>query len=178
MQLPNETEFNEQIRGYCIWISGRKGAGKHTLGRLVTAELLRRNVECELLERESIARNLDLGPRVMGDGTTDTRRLGWVAALLARHGVTSIVVSDSNWPDAAEEARGNIRNFIEVFVDTPIDICIERVGSEAAVDYTEPIAPELRVLTHDRDPNASSAQIISYLESIGLFTNRSIDLNA
>jgi adenylylsulfate kinase len=108
----------------------------------------------------------------MGDGTTDTRRLGWVAALLARHGVTSIVVSDAQWPDAAEEARGTIRNFIEVFVDTPIDICIERVGADAAVDYTEPIAPELRVLTHDRDPNASAAQVVSYLESTGMFTAR------
>lgn len=172
MQLPSESPVANTERGSCIWISGRNGAGKHTLARLVTAELLRRNVECELLEREAIARILDLGPRAMGDGTTDTRRLGWVAALLAKHGVTSIVVSDCQWPDVAEETRGTIRNFIEVFVDTPLDICIERVGADAAVDFTEPIAPELRVLTHDRDPNASAAQIISYLETIGLFTDR------
>jgi adenylylsulfate kinase len=152
-----------------MWLSGRRGSGRHTLARLVTAELLRRKVECELLERESIARSLDLGPRAMSDGTTDTRRLGWVAALLARHGISSVVVSDSMWPDAAEEARDNIRNFVEVFVDTPIDVCIERVGSDAAVDYTDPIAPELRVLTHDREPAASAAQIISYMETTGLF---------
>lgn len=172
MQLPSETPAMQSERGYCIWISGRPGSGKHTLARLVTAELLRRKIECELLERESIARSLDLGPRAISDGSTDTRRLGWVAALLARHGITTVVVADTLWTDAAEEARGAIRNFIEVFVDTPLDVCIERVGSDAAVDYTEPIAPELRVLTHDRDPSASAAQIISHIEAIGLFTNR------
>lgn len=172
MQLPSEIPVPNVERGYCIWLSGRRGSGKHTLARLVTAELLRRKVECELLERESIARSLDLGPRAMGDGSTDTRRLGWVAALLARHGITTVVVADTIWADAAEETRGSIRNFIEVFVDTPIDICIERVGSDAAVDYIDPVAPELRVLTHDRDPSASAAQIISHIEATGLFTAR------
>lgn len=169
MQLPSDSTQAISERGYCIWISGRRGAGRHTLARLVTAELLRRKVECELLERESIARALDLGPRAMGDGTTDTRRLGWVAALLARHGITTVVVSDTIWVDAAEEARGTIRNFVEVFVDTPLDVCIERVGADAAVDYVAPIAAELRVLTHDREAAASAAQIISYMESTSLF---------
>lgn len=172
MQLSSETPSPNVERGYCIWLSGRRGAGKHTLARLVTAELLRRKVECELLERESIARSLDLGPRAMGDGSTDTRRLGWVAALLARHGITTVVVADTIWADAAEETRGSIRNFVEVFVDTPMDVCIERVGSDAAIDYISPIAPELRVLTHDRDPSASAAQIISHIEATGLFTAR------
>ncbi|MFN8015786.1 MAG: adenylyl-sulfate kinase [Acidimicrobiia bacterium] len=176
MQLPSDLPAAEKDRGFCIWLSGRRGAGKHTLARLVTAELLRRKVECELLERESIARSLDLGPRAMGDGSTDTRRLGWVSALLARHGITTVVVADTIWTDASEEARGMIRNFVEVFVDTPIDICIERVGSDAAVDYVDPIAPELRVLTHDRDPSASAAQIISYLETTGFFTARNVTL--
>lgn len=156
--------------GYCIWLSGRHGSGKHTLSRLVFAELIRRNIACELLERDSIARALDLGPRVVGDGTTDTRRLGWVASLLAKHGVSSIVVADTTWTDAAEESREKIDNFVEVFIDTPIDICIERKGSDAAIDFAEPIAPELKVLTHDRDEVASAAQIISFLELRGLFT--------
>ena len=172
MQLPSDTPHINIERGYCIWLSGRRGSGKHTLARLVTAELLRRKMECELLERESIARSLDLGPRAMGDGSTDTRRLGWVSALLARHGITSIVVADTNWTEAAEETRGTVQNFVEVFVDTPLDICIERVGSDAAVDFIEPIAPELRVLTHDREPMSSAAQIISFLESTGMFTAR------
>lgn len=169
MQLPSENLPPANERGYCIWLSGRKGAGKHTLARLVTAELLRRHISCELLERESIAKVLDLGPRTMGDGTTDTRRLGWVGALLAKHGISSVIVADTTWSDAADEARGTIRNFVEVFVDTPLDICIERVGAEAAVDFTDPIAPDIRVLTHDRDASASAAQIISHLETTGLF---------
>lgn len=105
----------------------------------------------------------------MGDGTTDTRRLGWVSALLAKHGVSTVVVADTTWNDAADEARGTIRNFVEVFVDTPLDVCIERVGSDAAVDFTAPVAPDVRVLTHDRDATASAAQIVSYLETTGLF---------
>ncbi|MBP9116093.1 MAG: adenylyl-sulfate kinase [Acidimicrobiia bacterium] len=164
-----DNEANPHV-GYCIWLSGRPGSGKHTLARLVYGELTRRNIVCELLERDSVARSLDLGPRLVGDGTTDTRRLGWISTLLAKHGVTSIVVADTTWTDAAEETRVNINNFVEVFIDTPQDLCIERKGSDAAVDYSKPIAPELRVLTHDRDEVASAAQIISFLELRGLFT--------
>lgn len=164
-----DNEANPAV-GYCIWLSGRPGAGKHTLARLVYAELIRRNITCELLERDGISRELDLGPRLVGDGTTDTRRLGWIAALLAKHGVTSIVVADTTWTDAAEETRTKVGNFVEVFIDTPQDICIERKGADAAIDYYEPIAPELKVLTHDRDEVASAAQIISFLELRGLFS--------
>ena len=166
MILDNEAN---PVGGYCIWLSGRPGSGKHTLSRLVYAELMRRNISCELLERDGVARELDLGPRLVGDGTTDTRRLGWIATLLAKHGVSSIVVADTTWTDAAEETRMKIQNFVEVFIDTPLDICIERKGADAAVDFTEPIAPELKVLTHDRDEVASAAQIISFLELRGLF---------
>lgn len=167
MILDNDTN---PTGGYCIWLSGRPGSGKHTLARLVYSELIRRNISCELLEREGIARELDLGPRLVGDGTTDTRRLGWISILLAKHGVNTIVVADTTWTDAAEETRAKIGNFVEVFIDTPIDLCIERKGADAAVDYADPIAPELKVLTHDRDEVASAAQIISFLELRGLFS--------
>ena len=48
-------------------------------------------------------------------------------------------------------------------MDTPADLCIKR-GADENAWYEPPLAPEVRVLTHDRDPAASAAQVVSYLE--------------
>ena len=54
--------------------------------------------------------------------------------------------------------------FVEVHVDAPADLCTARSGV-ADRHYEEPIAPDLRVPTHDRDARASTAQLLSYLEA-------------
>ena len=60
--------------------------------------------------------------------------------------------------------RAEVTGFVEVHVDAPADVCTERVGV-ADPHYEEPIAPDLRVPTHDRDERASTAQLLSYVES-------------
>ncbi len=82
-----------------------------------------------------------------------------------------------------DEVRGQIDHFVEVFVDTPIDVCEERdvkglyakarsgeIPEFTGVSdpYEEPLAAEVRVVTHDREVTASASQVLSYLEDAGL----------
>ena len=70
--------------------------------------------------------------------------------------------------DAAERARAAVPGLIEVFVDTPREICVARIGSRANEPFANPVNPDLRVVTHDREVSASAAQVMSLLDTIDL----------
>ena len=147
----------------CIWLTGRRGAGKSTVGRLVAEELETRGVPNVLLDedepgvREHLRRD---------DAGTPLPAVAWLAAMFAARGVLAIVTVDAPGRDARDDVRGSVDRFIEVYVDAPTDVCAERRGRIPA--YEEPYAPDLRVPTHDRAPAASAAQVVSHLEQQGL----------
>ena len=106
------------------------------------------------------------------DRDTNIRRIGWVAALLARNGVVAVTAAISPYRSVRDEVRTTIDRFVEVFVDTPIDVCEERdvkglydrarageIPEFTGVSdpYEPPTTPEVRVVTHDRDASASAA---------------------
>ena len=142
----------------CIWLTGRRGAGKRTVGRL-TAELLRSvGQACAVLDAEALDTHLARGP---SDGGLES--LAWLARLLSENGVITSVSVDTARRADRDALRDQIPNFVEVLIDAPADVCTERVGL-ADPTYEPPIAPDLRIPTHDRDERASTAQLISYLE--------------
>jgi adenylylsulfate kinase len=86
--------------------------------------------------------------------------------LFAERGVIALVTVDAPGRAARDDVRGSIARFVEVYVDAPPEVCGERRGKVAS--YEEPFVPELRVPSHDRSPAASAAQVVSYLEQVGL----------
>ena len=97
--------------------------------------------------------------------------------------VVAVTAAISPYRSVRDEVRAKIDSFVEVFVDTPIEVCEERdvkglyerarageiPGFTGVSDpYEPPVAPEVRVVTHDRDVSASAAQVIGYLEGVGL----------
>ncbi len=174
----------DQDVGFCIWFTGLSGAGKSTIAEVVVEELRRRGHRVELLDGDEVRQNLSKGLGFSKeDRDTNIRRIGWVAALLARNGVVAVTAAISPYRDIRDEVRGQVDHFVEVFVDTPIDVCegrdVKGLYAKArsgeipeftgvSDPYEEPHAPEVRVVTHDRDVSASAAQVLSYLEGAGL----------
>jgi len=170
--------------GFCLWFTGLSGAGKSTIAEVVMEELRRRGHRVELLDGDEVRENLSKGLGFSKeDRDTNIRRIGWVAAVLARNGVVAITAAISPYRDIRDEIRGQIDNFVEVYVDTPLDVCEDRdikglyakarsgeIPQFTGVSdpYEPPPAPEVRVVTHDRDVAASAAQVLSYLEEAGL----------
>jgi adenylylsulfate kinase len=170
--------------GFCLWFTGLSGSGKSTIAGAVAAELRRRGHRVELLDGDEVRENLSAGLGFSkADRDTNIRRIGWVAALLARNGVVAITAAISPYRAVRDEVRGKVDHFVEVFVDTPIEVCEERdvkgLYSRARAGeipeftgvsdpYEPPLAPEVRVATHDRDASQSAKQVIDYLEEVGL----------
>jgi adenylylsulfate kinase len=170
--------------GFCLWFTGLSGSGKSTIAAVVGDELRRRGHRVELLDGDEVRENLSAGLGFSkADRDTNIRRIGWVAALLARNGVVAVTAAISPYRAVRDEVRDRIDHFVEVFVDTPIELCEERdvkgLYSRARAGeipeftgvsdpYEPPMAPEVRVATHDRGPVASAAEVLAYLEAAGL----------
>ncbi|MGH9024953.1 MAG: adenylyl-sulfate kinase [Acidimicrobiia bacterium] len=176
---------NPSNEGFCLWFTGLSGAGKSTIAEIVMADLRARGHRVELLDGDEIREHLSKGLGFSKeDRDTNIRRIGYVAWLLSRNGVVSITAAISPYREVRDEIREMIGDgFIEVHVDTPLEVCEERdvkglykkarageIGQFTGVSdpYEEPLNPEVSLATHDRDPEKSAAELISYLEERGL----------
>ena len=142
--------------GICVWMTGPRRAGKSTIARLVVEQRQAAGHSVVLIDDAEVREYLP-----MGDAAS-RRSLRWLVELLVSHGTEVVVAFEV--PAADRDAvRAAVAGFVEVFVDTPADLCIKR-GADENASYEPLLAPEVRVLTHDRDPAASAAQVVSYLE--------------
>jgi adenylylsulfate kinase-like enzyme len=135
----------------CVWLTGRSGVGKSTIAAAVVAELRERGRPAAAIDEPEVGVHLDAGDPVGA--------LTWLSRLLVDSGVVVVVAADTPARDRREQVRAQVPGFVEVFVDG---------RGRPDPTYEEPFAPELRVPTHDRDPAASVAQIVSYLEDAGV----------
>jgi len=166
---------------FAIWITGLPASGKSTLrGRLVD-RLRARGIDVAVLES-------DLLREVLGGGYDDAgrdrfyRSMVWIGELLTGHGVPVIFDATANRRAYRDEGRRRIPKFFEVFVDTPLGICMERdpkgiyrrgrqdpagtvPGVQAA--YEPPLAPEVRIDGRTMDPDRSAEEIVSEMTAMG-----------
>jgi len=164
-----------------LWFTGLSGAGKSTIANLVEAGLHARGVHTVMLDGDNVRHGLnrDLG-FTEPDRVENIRRIGEVARLMTEAGL--IVLCSFISPFRAERrmvreliAQGE---FIEVFVDTPLDQCIERdpkglyrralageIKNFTGVDqaYEAPENPELHLMAGQREADALANQVIDEL---------------
>ncbi len=138
----------------CLWLTGRPGSGKSTIGRAIASELKRAGLPVVILDEDELLH--------LVDGLEATV---WLVRVLAEGGVTVVAAADRPDRDDREQVRAAVAKFVEVFVDGGSGAGASGTGDDA---YEEPFAPELRVPTHDREPSASIALVVSWLEHIGL----------
>ena len=170
--------------GFCLWFTGLSGAGKSTIAMTVADELRARGRRVEVLDGDEVREHLSKGLGFSKeDRDTNIRRIGFVASLLARNGVVAITAAISPYRAVRDEVRGWIDNFVEVFVDTPLDVCEQRdvkglyararsgevpVFTGVSDPYEPPLDPEVTVRTEGRDPLGSALEVVAYLEAHGL----------
>ncbi len=172
-------------KGFCLWFTGLSGSGKSTITTHLVKELRKRGSKLEVLDGDVVRENLSKGLGFSKeDRDTNIRRIGFVAGLLARHGVGVIVAAISPYREERELARSIIgpERFIEVFVDAPLDVCIERdvkglyakalsgeIKNFTGVSdpYEAPVDPQVTLCTAPETPEESAARVLAYLESDG-----------
>src|SRR6476660_1734733 len=115
--------------GVCVWFTGLSGAGKSTTADRLTALLHAHGRQVTLLDGDVVRTHLSKGLGFSKeDRDANILRIGFVAAEIVRHGGAVVCAAVSPYRatrDAVREMVGP-SNFIEVFVDTPLDVCESR----------------------------------------------------
>ena len=169
-----------------MWFTGLSGAGKTTVAEIVEHELRDRAGTVEVLDGDIVRTNLSKGLGFSReDRDTNVLRIGFVANLLTRNGVPVIVSAISPYKKARDQVRKEIgEDFIEIFVDCPVEVCAERdvkglyakaysgeIPEFTGVSdpYEPPSAPELTLRTNEEEPQDSARRVIEKLEELGYF---------
>jgi adenylylsulfate kinase len=173
-----------ELPGCCLWFTGLSGAGKSTIANIVVDELRGRDRKVELLDGDEVREHLSKGLGFSrADRDENIRRIGWVAALLARNGVVSITAAISPYRAVRDEVRGWIDNFVEIHVATSLEECESRdvkglyakarageIPEFTGVSdpYEAPLNPEMTLQTSGRSPEQSAADVVIWLVANGL----------
>lgn len=172
--------------GFTCWLTGLSGSGKSTIATEITGVLNKLSIPCEYLDGDIIRTNLSKGLSFSReDRDTNVLRVGFVCNLLNKHGVNTIVAMISPYQDTREKLRLSLPNFIEIHVDTPLEVCIERdvkglykkALSNEIPDFTGisspyeiPENPNLTLKTHKETKEECVEKVLDYLYSKHLIT--------
>jgi sulfate adenylyltransferase len=172
-------------RGVCIWFTGLSGSGKSTTAEVLTVLLQERGRQVTLLDGDVVRTHLSKGLGFSKeDRDTNIRRIGFVAAEIARHGGVAICAAVSPYRATRNDVRSMVGadRFVEVFVDTPIAVCEARdvkglyararrgeVSGFTGVDdpYEAPETPEIVLDTVHRSAVENARRIVDYLSGRG-----------
>ena len=172
-------------QGFCIWFTGLSGAGKSTIAKHLTNMLQEYGRNPTVLDGDVVRTHLSKGLGFSKeDRDTNILRISFVAGEIVRHTGTVVCAAISPYRQARREARKMVPegHFIEVFVDTPLEVCEARdikglyararsgeIKNFTGIDdpYEEPIEPEVLVKTVGKKPKENAREIIDYLIGIG-----------
>ncbi|MEW1549731.1 adenylyl-sulfate kinase [Streptomyces tsukubensis] len=176
------------MTGATIWLTGLPSAGKTTIAHEVAGRLRAGGRRTEVLDGDEIREFLSAGLGFSReDRDTNVQRIGFVAELLASHGVTVLVPVIAPYADSRESVRKRHRaagtGFAEVHVATPVEVCSERdvkglyakqaageISGLTGVDdpYEAPVSPDLRIESHRQTVAESADAVWGLLAERGL----------
>jgi len=166
-----------------IWFTGLSGSGKSTIAGELEYELFQKGYRTYLLDGDNVrhALNRDLGFSDH-DRKENIRRIGEVCKLFVDAGIIVLSAFISPFKEDRESVRGLVEfgEFIEVFVDTPLEVCEARdpkglykkarngeIKEFSGIDspYEPPLTPELHI--QNLELNDAVGKILDYLETRG-----------
>lgn len=198
----------QRPRGCVVWFTGLSGSGKSTVANGVDAKLFELKQNSFVLDGDNIRHGLNASPEILSpvfgdefakrfglgfaaeDRTENIRRIGCVAEILCSTGMLALTAfvspyrADRDLVRKAVTDSGSPIDFVEVFVDTPIEICEQRdpkglykkarageIKGFTGIDapYESPEQPEVH-LQGDLPVEQLADQVIEHLRSIGKLT--------
>lgn len=139
-------------QGVCIWFTGLSGAGKSTTAAALTVLLQENGRQVTLLDGDVVRTNLSKGLGFSKDDRDlNIRRIAFVATEIVRHGGAVVCAAVSPYRATRNEVRNSVGrdHFVEVFVDTPLDVCEQR---DTKALYAKARCGEIKYFTGIDDP--------------------------
>lgn len=169
-------------QGCVIWLTGLSGAGKSTIAIEIAMWLNKIGVANTRLDgdivREGLCSDLGFTPK---DRKENVRRFAEVAALMEASGLITVVSMISPYKEDRALAKKRCGRFLEVYVETPIDICERRdpkglykraragqikMFTGISAPYEEPSDDAFNVQGHSGEPREAAENILNRLEDL------------
>ncbi|MFA6109806.1 MAG: adenylyl-sulfate kinase [Candidatus Latescibacterota bacterium] len=172
-------------QGVLVWLTGLPSSGKSTIAFTVEHALVARGRLAYVLDGDNIRHGLNKNLGFSAeDRAENIRRIGEVGKLFADAGLVTLTSFVSPYRADRDAVRALMAagEFIEVFVDTPLEVCEQRdpkglyqkaragqIPNFTGVSdpYEPPLSPELRIETARCTPEEAAARVILKLEETG-----------
>lgn len=199
----SERETMKGHKGCVIWFTGLSGSGKSTVANTLDHKLHRSGIHSAVLDGDNVRHALNAGPGMLRESHGDAfaerfglgfsaidreeniRRIGAVAQLFSQAGIIALTAFISPYRQDRNRVRRTMGEgeFIEVLVDTPIEICETRdpkglykkarageIKGFTGIDdpYEAPLSPELRLDASVKPPETLADEVILYLVGRGI----------
>jgi adenylyl-sulfate kinase len=179
--------------GFTVWFTGLPSSGKSTLAGMLQKKLLEFGFPVEILDGDEVRQRLNQGLGFSKeDREENIRRISYVAKLLARVGAVAITAAISPYRSSRDQARSEIENFVEVYINCPVEECIRRdvkglyakalqgkVQNFTGVSdpYEPPSRPEITVFTDRESPEESLQKILHGLVALEYIPRAAVGMN-
>jgi adenylylsulfate kinase len=166
-----------------VWITGLPASGKSTVATELLKQLRDLGINVTILESDALRKVFSTRPRYDElDREYFYGSLAFIGELLTEHGISVIFDATANRQSYRDRARQQIPRFIEVFVDCPLEICMQRDpkgiyrkarSGEAShvpglqAPYEPPACPDIVIDGHRDLPAESARRIIATLVAKG-----------
>ncbi|HVW38458.1 MAG TPA: adenylyl-sulfate kinase [Pirellulales bacterium] len=198
-------EEREKLNGHkgcVIWFTGFSACGKSTVSNLVDHKLHSRGLHSFVLDGDNVRHGLNAGPGMLKerhgeefakrfglgfsaqDREENIRRIGAVAKLFSDSGIIALTAFISPYRRDRDAVRASMQpgDFLEVFVDAPLEVCEARdpkglykkarageLKGFTGIDdpYEAPEKPELVLDAASKSAETLADEVIAYLAKIG-----------
>ena len=158
---------------FAVWLTGLPGSGKSAIARELVRLLYERGVEVSALESDAMRTQLTPFPRYDdADRNYFYATLCDIGCLLVEKQRSVVFDATANRRAYRDAARKRIARFAEVFVDTPLEVCMARdpkglYAKGMKIPYEPPLAAELVVSGAHGTPGSTAGQIVALLGNRG-----------
>jgi len=185
-QVSKEDRSNIKEQRACVlWFTGLSGSGKSTIANAVESKLLELEKHTYLLDGDNIRMGLNKGLSFSEtDRVENIRRIGEVSKLFVDAGVIVLTAFISPFVKDREQVRSllNVGEFLEVFIDTPLEVCESRdpkglyqkartgeIPNFTGISspYEAPANPEIWLKTNDMSVEEAASMVLAYLKENG-----------
>ena len=166
-----------------VWITGLPASGKSTVAIELAKQLRDLGIKVTVLESDALRKVFSTQPRYdEQDREYFYGSLAFIGRVLSEHGISVIFDATANRQSYRDRARQQIPRFIEVFVDSPLEICMQRdpkgiyrrarTGEASHVPglqapYEPPARPDIVIDGHRDHPADAARRIIATLVAKG-----------
>jgi adenylylsulfate kinase len=192
-------------KGCVIWFTGLSGSGKSTVANTLDHKLHRTGHQSVVLDGDNVRHGLNAGTGMLIDThgeefskrfglgfsaidrEENIRRIGAVAHIFSQTGIIALTAFISPYRSDRDKVRNHLKDgeFIEVFVDAPIEVCEQRdpkglykkarageIKGFTGIDdpYQEPVAPELVLSAAEKTPDILADEVIAFLKDKGIIS--------